>query len=102
MVRLIQYQGIAVFKLEHDAPIAIYPDRPTPMTSPFERVRTETGNLPVRDRVRGVEGGQLHFEARCAAGASTRHTHRRRDRQAARLADKALDVEGEKSFARTA
>ncbi len=35
------------------------------MTSPFERVQTETGNLHVRNRVRGVEGGQLHCEARC-------------------------------------
>ena len=34
------------------------------MTSPFERVQTKTGNLHVRDRVRGVEGGQLHFETR--------------------------------------
>ena len=28
-----------------------------PMTSPFERVNTETANLPVCNRVRGVEGG---------------------------------------------
>jgi len=74
MVLVVQDLGVPILELKRHSPIAVDCDRPTTLHLAYERMQPKARNVHVFDRLRGVQGGELHPQAFGVTGLNARDT----------------------------